>query len=104
MDVNHTDFKGRAVWGGNFVPGSPDVDENGHGTILAGIAAGTEYGVAKEANIISVKVSARRSMTGQMNSSVVTVVFGSKWHRRHWNYHRRIALHLNPHSVRAPAP
>ncbi|SAM02893.1 hypothetical protein [Absidia glauca] len=55
VDVNHIDFEGRAFWGGNFVPGSPDTDENGHGTIIAGIAAGTSYGVAKKANIISVK-------------------------------------------------
>lgn len=85
--MNHTDFNGRAVWGGNFVPGSPDVDENGHGTILAGIAAGTEYGVAKEANIIAVKVSSHRCMTEQKELSVIIVVFGSKWHRRYWNHH-----------------
>ncbi|KAI8327734.1 peptidase S8/S53 domain-containing protein [Chlamydoabsidia padenii] len=55
VDISNSDFEGRAIWGGNFVPGSPDNDENGHGTIIAGIAAGTSYGVAKQANIISVK-------------------------------------------------
>ncbi|CAO3642925.1 unnamed protein product [Cunninghamella blakesleeana] len=55
VNINHPDFEGRAEWGANFVKGSPDEDENGHGTIVAGIAAGKSVGVAKKANIISVK-------------------------------------------------
>ncbi|KAG6872047.1 hypothetical protein C0995_013599 [Termitomyces sp. Mi166 len=53
--VNHTDFGGRARWGKTF-GGYPDIDDNGHGTHCAGIAAGNTYGVAKHANIIAVKV------------------------------------------------
>ncbi|KAG6860214.1 hypothetical protein C0995_014095 [Termitomyces sp. Mi166 len=49
------DFGGHARWGKTF-GGHPDIDDNGHGTWCAGIAAGTRYGVAKKANVIAVKV------------------------------------------------
>lgn len=54
--LGHNDFGGRAIWGANFIPGSPDTDENGHGTHCSGIAGGTTYGVAKNATLIAVKV------------------------------------------------
>ncbi|KAG6886911.1 hypothetical protein C0995_003353, partial [Termitomyces sp. Mi166 len=53
--INHTDFGGHAKWGKTF-HGYPNMDDNGHGTHCAGLAAGTTYGVAKHANIIAVKV------------------------------------------------
>ncbi|KAH8105570.1 serine protease [Phellopilus nigrolimitatus] len=52
----HTDFGGRARWGATFV--GDDADGRGHGTHVAGIAAGTRFGVAKAANLIAVKVLA----------------------------------------------
>ena len=36
--------------------GSPDEDDNGHGSHVAGTVAGAFSGVAKKANIIAVKV------------------------------------------------
>lgn len=51
----HTDFGGRAVWGGNFVD-SANSDGNGHGTHVAGTVGGTKYGVAKKTTLIAVKV------------------------------------------------
>lgn len=36
IQIDHPEFGGRAVWGANFVSGSPDTDENGHGTHCAG--------------------------------------------------------------------
>ncbi|KAG6885335.1 hypothetical protein C0992_005209, partial [Termitomyces sp. T32_za158] len=49
------DFGGRAKWGatfGNYRRG----DYNGHGTHCVGTVGSTTYGVAKEANLIAVKV------------------------------------------------
>ncbi|KAG0094076.1 hypothetical protein BGZ92_008485, partial [Podila epicladia] len=54
--TNHTDFGGRATWGANFIEGSEDTDENGHGTHVAGTIGGTKYGVAKKVSLVGVKV------------------------------------------------
>lgn len=54
--TTHKEFGGRAVWGANFINGSPDTDEVGHGTHVAGIIGGKTYGVAKGCKIIAVKV------------------------------------------------
>lgn len=56
VNINHVDLGGRAQWGVNTVQGSRDADINGHGTMVAGVVAGTEFGVAKRARIIAVKV------------------------------------------------
>ncbi|KIM35761.1 hypothetical protein M413DRAFT_32226 [Hebeloma cylindrosporum] len=53
--TTHTQFGGRATWGATFGPYA-DRDGNGHGTHCAGTAAGSQFGVAKAANIIAVKV------------------------------------------------
>ncbi|KAI0357075.1 serine proteinase [Trametes cingulata] len=54
VDVDHDDFGGRASWGWVRY-GLPEADDNGHGTQVASVAAGTHYGVAKEASIIALK-------------------------------------------------
>lgn len=54
FSVKHIDFNGRAKWGFTF--DGVRVDGNGHGTHCAGTAASTTLGVAKNANIIAVKV------------------------------------------------
>ncbi|KAK9765424.1 hypothetical protein K7432_006264 [Basidiobolus ranarum] len=53
--IEHEDFEGRAHWGATVVNGT-SVDGNGHGTFVAGIIGGKQYGVAKKANIHAVKV------------------------------------------------
>ncbi|KAF9459643.1 serine protease [Collybia nuda] len=55
VSILHTEFGGRARWGATF-GGYADADGNGHGTYCAGLAAGNQYGVAKKANIVAVKV------------------------------------------------
>jgi len=51
----HADFAGRVLGGFSVIPGGI-VDCNGHGTHVAGTAAGTTYGVAKQAWIHPVRV------------------------------------------------
>lgn len=53
--ADHREFNGRVRWGGNFVD-NEETDVVGHGSHVAGIAAGYAVGVAKFANIVSVKV------------------------------------------------
>jgi subtilisin family serine protease len=57
VDARHPDFQGRVAPGRDFLNGGSDTsDTNGHGTRLAGIAAGKDYGVAKGAQIVPVRV------------------------------------------------
>jgi len=51
----HTDFASRCHFGARFGQGGQD-DGNGHGTHCAGTAAGTQYGIAKSANLVAVGV------------------------------------------------
>ena len=53
--VDHVEFNGRAKFGW-AAPGLAWEDGHGHGTHMAGIAAGRVFGVAKKANIIAVRV------------------------------------------------
>jgi len=54
--VTHNDFEGRASWGITVPGGASDEDRNGHGTHCSGTMAGASYGIAKEADLIAVKV------------------------------------------------
>jgi len=55
VDVTHPQFEGRARWETNTVD-QDDRDCDGHGTVVAGIAASRDYGVAKQAQVRAVKV------------------------------------------------
>ena len=56
INVNHVEFDGRATWGKTVPQNDQDVDGNGHGTHCAGTIASKDYGVAKNANVVAVKV------------------------------------------------
>ena len=54
----HTDFAGRLSTSGfsSINDGNGTVDCNGHGTHVAGTAAGTQYGLAKNARLVTVRL------------------------------------------------
>lgn len=55
INFEHEEFGGRASAGETFVDGE-HVDDAGHGTHVAATIGGSTYGVAKNTNLISVKV------------------------------------------------
>ncbi|CAE6443802.1 unnamed protein product [Rhizoctonia solani] len=57
VNINHNEFlpAGRATWGWTY-PGGPNADGHGHGTHVAGTIGGRQFGIAKDVNIIAVKV------------------------------------------------
>lgn len=71
--VDHTDFGGRASLGYNAYPGVEHEDTVGHGTHVAGSIAGETFGVAKKAEIISVKVF------GDDDSTTDIIMDGFEW-------------------------
>ncbi|KAF9974479.1 hypothetical protein BGZ73_002103 [Actinomortierella ambigua] len=72
--AEHEDFGGRAKFGANFIDGSEDTDENGHGTHVAGTIGGTLYGVAKKVSLVGVKV-----LDAEGSGSTSGVVSGMDW-------------------------
>ena len=57
VDLDHPEFVGRISSGVDTVDGDAIAEDcNGHGTHVAGTIAGTEYGVAKKANVVAVRV------------------------------------------------
>jgi oryzin len=72
INVNHTEFSGRASLGANFAGGA-HVDSDGHGTHVAGTIGGNTFGVAKNTNLISVKTF------GTGSSAASTIMKGFEW-------------------------
>ncbi|EEU35453.1 uncharacterized protein NECHADRAFT_51284 [Fusarium vanettenii 77-13-4] len=72
VQVGHSQFGTRASLGFNAFSGA-HTDTLGHGTHVAGTIAGSTYGVAKQANIISVKV-----FQGNQGSTS-TILSGFNW-------------------------
>lgn len=56
LATNLSEFEGRGFFAHNAVNGSTDEDNVGHGTHVAGTIGSKSYGVAKAANLVSVKV------------------------------------------------
>lgn len=70
----HSEFGGRASSGVDEVDGGSADDCNGHGTHVAGTAAGATYGVAKAASIVAVRVLDCNGMGGTSD-----VIAGIDW-------------------------
>lgn len=81
VNVDHTDFGGRAVWGKTVPNGDRDEDGNGHGSHCAGTIGGTRYGVAKKATPVAVKVL-RSNGSGTMSDVVRGVDWATTEHLR----------------------
>lgn len=75
INENHTDIAGR-VKIGKTVVGDPNdsSDPHGHGTFVAGVCCGTKYGVAKKAEIVSVK-----TLDSDGNGQLSDVLVGLQW-------------------------
>ncbi|KAI1335612.1 subtilisin-like protein [Xylariaceae sp. FL0016] len=70
IDIAHAEFGGRATWGATM-----DVDENGHGTHVAGTIGGNTVGVDNSTLLIAVKVFGGPGATGTMTD----VMDGIQW-------------------------
>jgi len=80
--ITHDDFEGesgrrsRARWGTNTADNEND-DCNGHGTHVAGTVGGKKYGVAKNVNLVAVKVLNCRG-----SGTYAGVIAGVEWTMR----------------------
>ena len=73
--ITHTDFGGRASYGYDTVDNDLIAqDGHGHGTFVAGLIAGSTYGVAKDANVVAVRV-----LNDYGSGTTAAVVAGIDW-------------------------
>ncbi|KAI3404611.2 hypothetical protein KGF56_002606 [Candida oxycetoniae] len=80
VNIKHVEFAGRAKWGKTIPYGDADEDGNGHGTHCAGTIGSDDYGVAKKAEIVAVKVL-RSNGSGSMSDVVKGVEYAAKSHQ-----------------------
>ncbi|MBI4566677.1 MAG: S8 family peptidase [Planctomycetes bacterium] len=77
--VTHAEFGGRASDGYDFVDDDPTAEDgHGHGTHVAGIVGGATYGVAKEVEIVAVRV-----LDNEGAGTIAGVVAGVDWVTAH---------------------
>ena len=75
IDANNLDFAGRVAPGFSAIAdGRGSLDCNGHGTHVAGIVGGTQYGVAKKTTLIPVRV-----LDCNGSGSYSSVISGLDW-------------------------
>lgn len=73
INTAHVTFGGRATWGYSAISGQ-NSDGHGHGTHCAGTAVGALHGVAKDANVIAVKV-----LSNSGSGSTSQIISGINW-------------------------
>ncbi|KAK4518844.1 uncharacterized protein ATC70_009068 [Mucor velutinosus] len=81
VNVDHIDFDGRAIHGPAFTSGGNQdpTDNNGHGSFVAGICCGRVHGVAKKANIISLK-ALDQGGSGRLSNILLALHWAVKRH------------------------
>ncbi len=94
VDYTHAAFQGRYVGGWDFVANDPDpMDENGHGTHVAGIIAanhGSVVGVAPGADIVALRV-----LDASGSGSFVNVQRALQWVIDHQAQFNIVAVNLS---------
>ena len=96
ININHTDFGGRAEYGFNAFEDDPDEtneDGNGHGTHVAGIVGGATWGTAKKVTLISVKVLNSQG-GGTLSSLIAGINFVAEERRKDENEGIPMIVHL----------
>ncbi|MFG1607681.1 S8 family serine peptidase [Actinoplanes sp. NPDC049265] len=77
--ITHQDFGGRASYGYDAVDNDNVAqDGNGHGTFVSGVAVGSTYGLAKQANVVGVRV-----LDNNGSGTTAGVVAGIDWVTAH---------------------
>jgi subtilisin family serine protease/subtilisin-like proprotein convertase family protein len=74
INLTHTDFAGRIRPGQDFVDGGSPDDCRGHGTHVAGTIGGTTYGVAKNVELVPVRV-----LDCEGSGTVGAIIAGIDW-------------------------
>ncbi|KAI9304999.1 peptidase S8/S53 domain-containing protein [Cunninghamella echinulata] len=92
INKEHQDIAGRVTIGKTIVGDEEDYfDNDGHGTFVAGVCCGTDYGVAKLASIVSVK-----TLDSEGNGKLSNLLKGLEWVVQQHTY--------NPPSSSSPLP
>ena len=79
---SHAEFEGRATYGYTSISdGNGWSDCHGHGTNVAGVAAGRTYGVAKKATLISVRI-ADCSWNSSKSGTIGGIDYVAQYHRK----------------------
>lgn len=92
--ISHGDFEKRAGYGANFVKNEEHVDGSGHGTHVAGTIGGKTFGVAKQINIISVKVLDKNG-----DGTVAQTLQGLQWAYEHARRNKRLHKSVVNYSI-----
>ncbi|ODV93490.1 hypothetical protein PACTADRAFT_46791 [Pachysolen tannophilus NRRL Y-2460] len=79
--IEHNQFEGRAKWGKTIPAGNQDKDDHGHGTHCAGTIASKDYGIAKNAEVVAVKVLSSDG-SGSMSDVIKGVEFVANAHTK----------------------
>lgn len=93
IDVNHTQFEGRAKWLANFAD-DEDEDCNSHGTHVAGIVGSKNYGVCVDANLYAIKVLNCRG-SGTLSSVIQGIAFAFQSHSARSSQSQRVKSVVN---------